>query len=624
VVLIIFCGFLSFPSPSYAGTISPSLIPARTSGVAPLAVFFDASATTGSVTSNPFSDLDYTWSFGDPSSGNWQPTDGSATGKSRNQAKGPVAAHVFETPGTYTVTMTVFDGTNTAQRTQAITVTDPNTVFSGTNTYCFSSSGTFTGCPSGANQITTPDFAAAINTYKGTGRRLLFRRGETFNAASDGIIAVTGPGIVGAFGTGNVPKIIASMSDSAVLHFSSSTTPSITDWRVMDMEFDGQASTGSGAIGADGGIDQLTFLRLTAHHFSTAFGAGTGLLNAWLAQGHTGHHVWDQFTIADSNIYSAVGAGCYGAYLAGTRFAWMGNTINDTTCNNAGSHNLRVTYADKAVFSDSIFMYPFPTRHALKLHGPCWGNNGAADVCYYEPVLGYTYTQNVLISGNQFRGATGDTWTVALSPQNGNSDERLRKIIVDGNWFRGGDGTQNPLETSVSDLTVRNNIFNATGTGGYGGVTVARRGYEPYPTDVRIYNNSIYSSATNEFSAVTVDAGSVNVTVRNNVAYAPNASSAVFLTDNGATNTVQSNNSTNSQIKNTAPGWTNISPSIVSDFMLTAGSYALNAGIAIQSVFRDIAGILRGATPDMGAFEYTSGGGGDTTPPAAPSGLSVF
>jgi hypothetical protein len=115
----------------------------------------------------------------------------------------------------------------------------------------------------------------------------------------------------------------------------------------------------------------------------------------------------------------------------------------------------------------------------------------------------------------------------------------------------------------------------------------------------------------------------VNVTVRNNVAYAPNASSAVFLTDNGATNTVQSNNSTNSQIKNTAPGWTNISPSIVSDFMLTAGSYALNAGIAIQGVFRDIAGILRGATPDMGAFEYVSGGGGDTTPPAAPSGLSV-
>src|SRR5512145_1297788 len=79
-----------------------SLVPSRTSGVAPLAVFFDATGTTRSSTFRPFHDVEYRWDFGDPVSGNWQPTDGSRTGRSRNSATGPVAAHVFGAPGTYT------------------------------------------------------------------------------------------------------------------------------------------------------------------------------------------------------------------------------------------------------------------------------------------------------------------------------------------------------------------------------------------------------------------------------------------------------------------------------------------------------------------------------------------
>jgi hypothetical protein len=445
----------------------------------------------------------------------------------------------------------------------------------------------------------------------------LFRRGESFNAASVGTIAVTGPGIVGAYGTGAIPKIALMSGTDSALGFSGATTPSITDWRVMDIEIDGTASPTSGGIGLNGGIDQLTLLRIQAHDITTAFGAATTQLAYYNDHGTPGHHVWDQLAIAGSTISNTSGNG---TYIAGTKLAYLGNATTYTTVG-TGSHNLRITYADKAVVSDSIFWYPGPTRHNFKLHGACWGNDGGADVCYPESVIGSVYTQNVVISSNQFRSDT--PWPVALSPQNGASDERLRKIIVDGNWFRGEQGMQNPLEASVSDLTVRNNIVTVVGTGGSGGLTVARRGYEPFPTDVRIYNNSLYSSANGEFSAVTVDAGSVNVTVRNNLAYAPNASSAVLLTDNGATNTVQSNNSTNLQIKNTAPGWTNISPSIVSDFMLTAGSYALNAGTTVLGVFRDIIGTLRGTTPDMGAFEYTSGSS-DTTSPAAPSGLSVF
>src|SRR4030067_554946 len=109
------------PAPAPGGLVL-SLVPARTSGVAPLAVFFDASATTDTgVTNRPFHDLEYTWSFGDPSAGTW--ANGAQPGvSSKNSATGPVTAHVFETPGAYTVSLTAFDGTNTATTTTTITV----------------------------------------------------------------------------------------------------------------------------------------------------------------------------------------------------------------------------------------------------------------------------------------------------------------------------------------------------------------------------------------------------------------------------------------------------------------------------------------------------------------------
>lgn len=106
-------GIASCTTPAIGLTFAAS----RLSGVAPLAVFFDATATTATATTRPFHDIEYKWNFGDPAGSpvngtTW--TNGSRAGaSSRNAATGPVAAHVFETPGTYTVALTAFDGTNT-------------------------------------------------------------------------------------------------------------------------------------------------------------------------------------------------------------------------------------------------------------------------------------------------------------------------------------------------------------------------------------------------------------------------------------------------------------------------------------------------------------------------------
>src|SRR5207245_11060023 len=248
------------------GSMTLAVAASRASGVAPLSVFFDTTATTSSATTRPFHDIEYRWNFGEttgPGAGTWG--QGSRAGSSsRNLATGPLAAHVFETPGTYTVS--VNDAANTVSYQCQITVEDPEVVFSGAKTACFSSSGNFSGCPAGATQVTTSNFAtvAAAATTTNSVRRLLLRRGETFTAANTTSIAIPGPGLVGAFGSGARPVIQAAADFPAqdVVSFSNRGTATMKDWRLMDVTIDG--STNSKPVlfglGGQGGIDQLTLL----------------------------------------------------------------------------------------------------------------------------------------------------------------------------------------------------------------------------------------------------------------------------------------------------------------------------------------------------------------------------
>src|SRR5687767_12200509 len=84
----------------------------RVSGAAPLSVFFDAVDAAAppwksgviQPDDGDTSSSEYAWDFGDPKSGTW-----SNSGRSRNVAFGPVAAHVYQNPGLYTAALTVTD-----------------------------------------------------------------------------------------------------------------------------------------------------------------------------------------------------------------------------------------------------------------------------------------------------------------------------------------------------------------------------------------------------------------------------------------------------------------------------------------------------------------------------------
>ena len=178
--------------------IAPDLVASRTSGPAPLAVHFDATGTTSSLTTIPFHEATYAFEFGDPDAGMW-----ALTGADKNsQVGGPLAAHVFDTPGTYTVSVAASFAGETSTTSVEIEVTDPAAQWPGAATIAVSGVGDFRGAPRGAELRTTLPRSFA-------GKRVLLRRGETFS--SIGLPGDSDDVQLATFGDGPKP-VVASVS----------------------------------------------------------------------------------------------------------------------------------------------------------------------------------------------------------------------------------------------------------------------------------------------------------------------------------------------------------------------------------------------------------------------------
>ena len=570
----------------------------RTTGVAPLGVFFNATSSSDtSYTSNPREDLKYTWDFGDSSG---SPVSGTTWGygvnsgsASRNTASGPWAAHVFENVGTFDVTLTVSDGTNTATKHFSVTTTDPDTVFSA-DTVCFSTSGDFTNCPSGATQVTQSDWHTAINSYNASYKRLLFHAGETFSASSHARLGSDGPGIIGKYDTGADPIWTYSTADQAFL-LSGSTTPGIGDWRMMDIEMSGPASSGSHAIEIDGTFNQFTALRLNIHDWARGISGATDILDYWDNNGHTGHTAVEEWFLQD-NIDDDIdsGIGDWRIFLSGNNVAVLGNHLDGQ---NGGSHVIRGACIDGAVIAHNYIAHPGSTQHALKIHAIGWSTD--SPVC--NPGGTGAYTQNVLIDDNEIVGYN-NAWTVSLGPQNAQSDERLRYVVFEKNWMVAGSGQSEAVETSAVSSVFRNNILDLSGATDHHGFDITQRGIEPASSDVRVYNNTIYSSDASNFVGVNIVSAASSITAENNLGYAPSSTSRTMVSDSGSGDTV-SNNSSDAQVL-TSPNFTSGTPSVPADYVVTSGGYGVDAGATVP-VHEDFSGTSRPQNSlfDIGAYE---------------------
>ena len=183
------------------GGFGLTLLANRTRGTAPAGMMFVAHVAGGDV-SRPFHDLRYRWSFGDPGEFDLLAED-IPWGRDRDVAYGPIVAHAWESPGTYTVTCEATDGVRTETATLTVTIDDPDQAFPGMRTICVSVMGDFTGAPPGARRA--PTLAAAQAMADKAPARILLRRGERIEGSGTPYRHETLQ--IGAFGPGPAPVL---------------------------------------------------------------------------------------------------------------------------------------------------------------------------------------------------------------------------------------------------------------------------------------------------------------------------------------------------------------------------------------------------------------------------------
>ena len=575
----------------------------RTTGAAPLSVFFTAGFSNSTPSNREFHDLEYNWNFGDVSSGSW-----ATSNESKNTGKGPVASHVFEKPGTYTVNLSVRNSSGIVDSdTFTITVTDPDVVFAGDKTTCFSdvSNDNFTGCPAGATQVTT-DNLAEMSNYVGSGRRALLHRGSVWTQHD--VIRFQNNSTtvqISAYGAGTSADSQGIYSNAPVIHITGTTRglfdiDQVHDMRIFDINVMGNDTTTS--AGSNGVVDGLIDIRQLLVMRVKASGLRHGV--SWSHWRKNGDHKITENSIVSCNFsdtYSSI------IYAGSEKLSLMGNIIADTRT----SHALRVWYAHQGVISHNIVSgASYGTtlgRHALKFHGITESEVGTYAETGENGLPNRTkFTQ---ISHNVFGGS--GPWTVAIGPQSSRDvyNEHLSDIIIEKNKVLASYGSQalKPAQYGLKFagryFTARNNILDGTGgADGYTGIHVSRRGVEPTPLGNRVYNNTIYRNGSAPWGVVGIEVhGTASDTiVRNNFVSFPGESDQLLVEDNSGNAEFDHN------IINDNHGFVDPDNSVplLRDFSLKSTSPAINQGTVVP-VFDDFHGVGRiNDTYSVGAFHY--------------------
>lgn len=600
---VILC-LLLFATVSEAATI----VAGRTSGTAPLLVnFYDSEATASTSVDGVFHSREYTWTYGDTEAGSW-----GTSGLSKNTDKGPVAAHVFETAGTYTVTLTVKNssGEEIGTDTETITVADPDTTYTGTLTTCVNKVGddTWTGCPSGASHVNSDDLTSAsvINAAQ-TGERLLLKRGSSWTLS--GLPAwpnSTGPTTIGAYGTCTTPDALGICSNAPAISGSSGFIDIgyNRDFRIMDLAYTGEFTGGSNLTD----FDQCLFLRLNISNAPA--GAGLG----WSHWNSASGIIRDQLGVVSSRVYNSAH---YGVYVGGERLAVLGNIFNRT----GDTHLLRVWQLYRGVIAHNQLTgtnyNSAEGRSALKLHGP---DDVTEDPEHCAETAGTAclrnYTALSVVSNNTFGGS--GPYPVGISPQSAAADTQITDIIFEKNRIIDDYGESYTNQTRSLLLggryfSVRNNIIDGSSANFdwrgivIGGTGVTAEDYPQVPGGLgyhMIYNNTIYRSDSPNDTVYGVDirSGSTTSTVRNNLFSAPSATGDVGVSVNNGTGTTLSNNVDTDTPYFSDPN--NATP-LSRSYALTASSTAaIDQGYTTPLIDDYLGNCRIGENYDVGAYEY--------------------
>jgi len=414
-----------------ATPITATLSALRTSGTAPMGNIFSVDANSPAArVALSYHDIESVWSFDDP--GNFTALGNSPTwGVDRNTAYGPRATHVHASPDTYTVTCTCHDGENPA-RSEMITVTvnDPNTVFSGSDTAVVSQASDFSGAPPGAAQFTS--IAAARSHLSGrASARLLLRAGETFGGGID-ISESGGSGrkyYVGRFGAGERPIINIGSDDGVRFNTGGGGSTNFDELIVTGLDIRGP-------------YDPTT---ATA---STTFPSGNGV--SFFNASRSAHKtIWDcRITGTNLGVYADGGVN----FTTPQRLVYIGNTRIES-------------WANYGVFSGDAGDWGLSGCTIAQPTGTINGRGQGQGYADHGPFRISRAFGVVVVSNCDF---------VNMNSWSGNDDNRAMQSVFRWNTGNGEDGNGDPVEPELvmdrfrgegGPFQLYNSVGNDTGGG---------------------------------------------------------------------------------------------------------------------------------------------------------------
>ena len=581
------------PSP---GAITAKITPSRTTCMAPCAIFFEGTESTDA-NGNKIGDsnggqgllgndiVEYTWDFGAESE-----SDTSSGGRYFSAFN---AAHVYETPQTYTVKLTVKDKDG---RTHSTTQTIQVNAFSGT-----------TICRSNTNAQEDIDACNAVgatlepptNDYSrvGSNTRVLYKRGDTFSYTSAQDYNGKSNIIIGAFGNSNEPRPFVQYKGTVEGENGAAIVGSLNEISVMDIQFNGQSTVnGVFAYGVYAWSNTLNLLFLR-----TAFD-----------QIYSNVFYTDGLFMASSRV-NGHSPGIM--YYSGSRLAIINSELG-----------------------------PAPERQIL--YGSAI-NRGVITGNYFHDTLMVAVrlsaqsglTINVIVSGNEISNSNKSGVAIGLASQFGVADVYgARNFLIERNYIHNNYSFIDLKRDSYSNIIIRNNIIaNNTVSFGISAMTDPAGGatepvrklrfygntiYSPAVAesaiwinqtdheDVEIFNNIIYGAASaNWVRAIQVDqsVGMNEITSNNNLVYYPNRPDGKLFGVGTAGYTLtewQTNFGKDQSSLLGDPLLMSSYPVNPSDFKLQSTSPAIDKGANLPLVFEDYEGTRRPrGVGDIGAFE---------------------
>jgi len=522
----------------------------RISGVAPLAVFFDVTESSG-LLGDDYINTNFNWDFGDLLG-------------SYNNTRGFVSAHVFENPGVYTVTV---HGTDPSGINTIKTIKIEVKPFSG-ETFYIASSGDDLNSGSQAEPFLT--VSKAISKLK-ENTRILFNRGDIFNTTGQYINFINGPVIIGAYGSGNKPILVSSENNWGIIYIDQYTD----DLRIMDLNLVGSTSDRNSVIKQRGMNFQGTNILGLRIEIENVAGDAVAVSSA-----SSNIFIFDSFF----HDYSS-----YGCFSEADNMAFVGNI---SLRQDGNEHFYRTQMGVGQFLAFNSFSDIVSSKSAIQIRG-----NG---------------TKNVVIVGNRVDQSIGvnpqndvKEEYISYCVIEGNtcfSSIRItaKNIVLRNNLLSGPIYFyKHPLVGIPERVYVFNNTF-------YGNMTNMIQG-DIIHLDVR--NNCIYSTALESYSKavhlINVPSNYVEVDYSNY--YFPNKETDIWNTLGGLEyKTIQSWINSGNDIHSifTDPKFISTNPTSVDYLKPSFLSPLIDRGGGIP-VFTDFTGKLRSDTNiDIGAYEY--------------------